>query len=406
MSLLSYLMTFLTAVLLAACGGGGGSPGVGSGSGSTFLVAAPAAVTLQVGSIQKYTISGGVKPYTVVSNNPAIAVGWLISDEVLAVGTSEAGVATITASDAKGTKYSIAVTSGSSTPFFTTLPGALKIAPGEMTATTYRLGGGTAPYTALSSNPSFVSVVANGNDVTIKALRLDVSTDTPVTVTMTDSSSPKQVLTSTVTVGAVKLLVTPNKFQVFLGDKVTALITGGTPPYRALVPIDGALVSASIVNGNQVEVFGGRLADPAGVLVIDANNQSANIDVTVILGQDVLRISPNVLSIPENANTPNITLNVYGAAAGGSVQVFTTDRTVLVPGTPVKARADGTAYTVTLSGGNTCSTANKDAVVGPPAVPAVSGERKVTITALDSTGRSGTTEITVLDTDGKLNCSQ
>ncbi|HPW29281.1 MAG TPA: DUF3443 domain-containing protein, partial [Rhodoferax sp.] len=60
MRLLSYLMTFLMAVFLAACGGGGGSPGLSSSSVSAFSVVAPTAVTLQVGLAQQYAIKGGV----------------------------------------------------------------------------------------------------------------------------------------------------------------------------------------------------------------------------------------------------------------------------------------------------------------------------------------------------------
>lgn len=403
MRFLSYLFTFLIAVLLAACGGGGGSPGLGLGPASTFSVVAPADVTLRVGAIQNYTISGGVKPYSVFSSDPAIAVGWLISDEVLAVGTVQAGKAIVTAQDAKGSFFRINVTAGSSTAFFTTAPGSLKIAPGEMTATTYRMGGGTPPYTAVSSNPSFVSAVANGNDLTIKALRLDVAGDTAVTITLLDSSSPKQVLTTSVTVGALKLAVTPNDFTVYLGDKVTSLITGGTPPYRALVPIDGVSVDAQIVNGNQVEMVGNRLATAAGILVVDSNNQSANISMTIKLGQDVLRISPNLLSIPENANTPNITLNVYGVAASSQLNVFTSNNTLLIPGIPVKLRADGTAYAITLSGGNTCSLTLVDPNDNTKTISG--GPRTVTITVLDSSGRSGTSAITVADTDGLGGCS-
>lgn len=417
MRFISFFTTCLMAFLLASCGGGGGSPGVVLGPNSAFSVAAPNAITLQVGLTQQYVIQGGVKPYTVYSSNPAVAVGWLIGENVVSVGTSAAGVATVTVQDAKGTKFDVIVTAGSSTAFFSTMPPTLLIAPGSGGSQTYKMGGGTRPYKAVSSFPDGISVVVNGENLTVTALRV---TGTPATqqttsIVLTDSSSPPTIITSSVTLGTVPLFVTPNILTGFVGDIFRAVITGGTPPYRVIVNIDESLLSAKIVNGNQLEVVGGQVAAGAGVQIIDSNNVSVDVKITLSAGQDVLRIQPSVLSFPENVSTPDITIIAYGASATGNIQVFTSDSTILKPIMPAGGyvkNADGSGYAITLTGGNTCSQAVVLAVpativggvITVPAVPGTGGDRTVTITVIDSKGKLGTSTITVKDSNGIAGC--
>ena len=413
MRIISFITTCLIALLLAACGGGGGSPGVGSGTVQTFAVAAPAAVTLNVGLTQQYVIQGGLKPYTVFSSNPAVAVGWLIGENVVAVGTTTAGTAIVTVQDSKGTKFDMAVTAGSSTAFFTTVPAALTISPGALGSQTYKLGGGTKPYKAVSSFPSAVSVVVNGDEITITALQVAGSPGNvqTATITMTDSSSPPTSIPATVSLGSIPLFVTPSAATIFIGDIIRGVITGGTPPYRVLGGIDEAILSAKVVNGNQFEAVGGQVAEGAALTIIDSNNVSVQVTIKIVNGQDALRIQPNVLSFPENANTPNITIIAYGSSGTAAPQVFTSNDSILKPLVPVKT-ADGSGYAITLTGGNTCSQAVVLAVpavlvggvITVPAVPATGGNRTVTITVIDSKGKLGTSTITVTDANGIAGC--
>lgn len=397
MRILSYLTTFLVAVLLAACGGGGGSPGLSSGSGAAFSVAAPSTVTLQVGSLQQYAVKGGVKPYSVVSTDPAVAVGWIGGDDSVSIGTVVPGKASITVLDAKGSKFDITVTSGSSTPFFTTAATTLTLSPGAAQAQTYTLGGGTGPYTANSNFPSVATVRVDGNRMTITGVQIDIVNN--ATITMRDAAGT--ILTSVVSVKTTALKLTPgdaDSATIFQGDTMNLVITGGTPPYRIVEPI-GGVFDGTIINGNQVQMIGNRIADGVQITVADADNQTAiGPKVKIVAGQDSLRISPATFTLPENANSPNIVLNVYGVAVGRTLQVFTTDSTLLVPGTPVKANASGSAYTITLAGGNTCSL---PVAVGPPAT---GGTRTVKITALDSSGSQGSSTITITDTNGIAGC--
>lgn len=414
MRIFSYLTTFLVAILLAACGGGGGSPGLSSGSVSAFTVVAPTAVTLQVGTLQQYSVKGGVKPYSVFSSDPAVAVGWIGGDDFVSIGTVVPGKASITVLDAKGSKFDIAVTSGSSTAFFTTAATTLTLSPGATQAQTYTLGGGTGPYTATSNFPSVATVRVDGNRITITGVQIDLTNT--ATITMRDAAGAT--LTSAVTVRTTDLKLTPGSADtatIFLGDTMNLVITGGTPPYRIVEPI-GGVFDASIINGNQVLMVGNMIADGVQINVVDANNQSAaGPKVKIVNGQDILRISPAAFTILESTNSPNLVLNVFGVAVGSTLQVFTSNNTRFVPGTPVKANANGSAYTITLAGGNTCmngvgvdNTVPADGdFTDVAAVPPLVGQPisdvapvlsiPITITVLDSSGRQGTSVITVKD---------
>ena len=397
---LSYLTTLMMTVFLAACGGGGGSSGTSLGSTPVALsTTAPATLILPVGISTVYSIKGGTAPYSIRNSDAAIAQGW-ISGDALTLGTVAAGNTTVAVVDDKGAQVAIAVTVGSSTAFYSTLPTAFTIGTGVAAAQTFKVGGGVAPYSATSNNGGVATVALNGSSLSITGLTIGNAT-----VQIRDAAGTT--LSSLVTVGTVALAVNPKAFTMFIGDVIRAIITGGTPPYRTQVAIDETLLSVKIINGNELEAVGGQVSANAGITVIDANNQSVSVSATITNGQDVLRVSPNVLSIPESSNTPNLTLNVYGASAGGSIQVFSSDPTVLAPSAPV---AGGTGYVVKLTGGNTCSltvTPGTAAVTGPPfvaAVPATGGNRVVTITVLDTKGKVGTSTITVSDTNGASGC--
>lgn len=414
MRILSYLTTFLIAVLFAACGGGGGSPGLSSGSVAALAVSAPSSVILQSGSTQQYAVQGGVKPYSVFSTEPAVAAGWLVGDNVVAVGAIAAGKATVTLQDAKGTKFTIDVTTGSSTKFFTSMGDSLKITPGAFGTQTFILGGGVPPYKAVSDVPNAVSVSVSGNVLTVTALQASGAPNTPTSaiLILTDSSSDPggTLIRTTVTVIGTKLEVWPTGVSnVLLGDVVRALITGGTPPYRAFNAIDEVLLGLKIVNGNQMEGVAGQIATSGVIHIVDANNVTVPFTIGVAVGTDVLRVSPGTLSIPEDAATPNMSISVYGVSTQGTLQVFSSNTNFLKPGTPVK-NAAGTGWDIPLTGGNTCSatvTPGTAAVVGPPyvpAVPATGGDRVITITVIDGKGSQGTSTITIKDNNGIAGC--
>jgi hypothetical protein len=132
-----------------------------------------------------------------------------------------------------------------------------------------------------------------------------------------------------------------------------------------------------------------------------------------------LQLAPSSLTVLENTNTPDLSILVYGA--NGPLQVFTTNPGLLAPTltTVSTLNADGT-FTIRLKGGNTCVTFIDNTVpkngtytdkAANPAVASqpfddVSTNNVVTITVLDSTGRQGSSTITVQDNgNGGIGCN-
>lgn len=385
MRMLSYLITFLFSLLLAACGGGGGSPGLGSGAVSTFAVVAPSTLTMQAGLSQRYSIQGGVKPYAAVSTDPAVAVGWVGGDDFVYVGAVVPGKAIVSVLDAKGSKFDMAITSGSSTAFFTTAPSSLTIAPVASAAQTYTLGGGTPPYTAVSSVPRVVGVSVNGSQVTITGNPLgDQSPSATASATVTFRDAAGVTLSTAVTVTTSTLTLSMDKAQAFRGDVVVATITGGTPPYRTETGLPG-YVTPRIVNGNRLEVTLEALADPAIVSVFDANNQRASVSITVIEGiAGSVRLSPAALTVSENEVAP-ILLNTYGVSEAGAPTVFSSDPTLLQA-----SYSNKLITVVTGTRGTRCVDV---------------GGGSATITLVDATGHQGSSTITIKDNNGGPGCS-
>ncbi len=221
-----------------------------------------------------------------------------------------------------------------------------------------------------------MNATISGSQITITGMQIAAAA---VTITIRDDAGAT--LTLTVTAGTVPLAVNPTTVTAFVGDKIRGIITGGTQPYRVQTTIDESGLNAQIINGNIVEVVGGQVVSAAGVTIIDANNQSVDMKLTLAAGQDVLRVQPNTLTILESNNLPTITLMVYGASATGGIQVFhsfTGTTALLAPYAPVR-NSDNTGYAVTLTGGNICVTA----------------DRTVTITVMDAKGKVGTSTVTI-----------
>jgi len=311
---LSYLMTFFMTVLLAACGGGGGSPGLSSGSGSVFSVTAPAALTLRVGLSQQYAIKGGVKPYSVISTDPAVAIGWFGADDFVSVGAVVPGTATLTVLDAKGSKFDMVVTSTSTSgpiiPFFTTTPTNLTLAPGAQGI--YTVGGGTAPYTVTSANPAAVNASLVGTNLTLGGL---LATSSPVSVAIRDAVGATASIS--VTVGASVTLSTsaPSAVTIAPGAATaqTYTVSGGVAPYTATSNNVG--VAAVALAGSSFTVTGVQVsATPAVITIRDAAGATVNTSVTVGVAVPLATNAPAAVTIAPGAGAAQ-TYTVSGGVA-------------------------------------------------------------------------------------------
>jgi len=362
MRFLSYLTTLLIAALLSACGGGGGSTGLTSGS--KLSPTAPSSVIVPAGSASQYLINGGSSPYYIKNSDTAIAVGW-VSDHVLNLGAIIGGTATVSVVDSGGAQVDIAVKVGSSVALYTTTPSTFTMAPN--TTQTFKVGGGSGPYTATSSNVAVASAMMNGNALTITGVAIS---STPATIQIFDSTGAT--LTSTVTVGTVPLSLSPTSASTFVNSVVEVAVVGGTPPYRVGGLIPSAVSAVFDVNDpNKLLVTPLLVSSGLAITILDSQNSSAIFTLTVIDGQPNIRLSPNALTVSETSRLP-IALTVFGAT--GVVNAFSSDLTL---------------FTTAVSSDNKTITLTQQNCVLQDTV--------VTITAVDANRAVATSLITVKD---------
>jgi hypothetical protein len=134
---------------------------------AAFFTSAPASVTMGNGTSRGFTVSGGVAPYFVSSSNSAVADASLSGGNLTVVAGSTSGSAIILLRDSGGSTLNIALNVGSSTAFFTDAPTSITIQGGANR--TFSVRGGSAPYTASSSNTRIVTATVSGSAVTLAA---------------------------------------------------------------------------------------------------------------------------------------------------------------------------------------------------------------------------------------------
>lgn len=266
MRFFSYLTTLLIAVLLVACGGGGGSAGTSSGSAPPALAtSAPSALTLPIGVVQTYSISGGFAPYTIKNSNASIAAGFLRGG-VFTLNPVSQGQATVTIVDDKGTSIPIDVTVGADLKLSMA---TVQSFVGDVIKAT--ITGGTPPYRT-STIDLAVTAVVNGNQLimTLNAV------GGPVDVVVLDANDQQVKLTVTIINGTPQIRVSPNTVTVSESDTQPIIFTifGAVPGPVTVTSSDPTLLQAS-VSGNTVTVVTGTNGDRC----VNANT-TVNFQVT------------------------------------------------------------------------------------------------------------------------------
>jgi hypothetical protein len=235
---------------------------------------APPTLTLLTGSSQTYPISGGLMPYSAVSSNPSVATA-SVSGSNVTISASGAGSANILLRDSLGTTITVAVTVANppSTALFTTAPAAVSLV--AATSTTYTIGGGTAPYTVVSSAPAIATVYLSGTSMTINALAsgsaqivLRDAAGATTTVQLTVTAPPSLAFYTTAP-GAVTLLASTT---------TTYALGGGAAPY--LATSSNASVATVSVSGTSLNVTA-VAAGSATIALRDSLGATATITVTV-----------------------------------------------------------------------------------------------------------------------------
>ena len=190
------------------------------------------------------TISGGEKPYPVVSDKPAIATATIDSEGRLVVTGVSAGDAAITVTDSVGNAVVVSVNVQAA---------VLTLSPSSGSGNTgsqlsFNVSGGKGPYTAASDNLSIARAAVNGSTV-----KVDLLAAGSAKITVTDSIGTVQTYTVTAKAPVVVVTGTTAINETNKGT-LNLAIKGGTAPYTAaLTRADQALFSATVVETASVD---------------------------------------------------------------------------------------------------------------------------------------------------------
>jgi len=368
---------------------------VGSGVGD-FFINAPTELAIAPAAAPTYTIGGGSAPYAASSGNVAVATV-SVSGTTFTITGVAVGTAQIVVGDSTGSQKTIAVTvrSGSDfVPLFTTAPNAITIATGA--APSYAIGGGSAPYTVISSNVIFATAnVTTGTTLNIVGLAAGTAS-----VVVTDAAGNKSnpILVTVSSATSTPLIATPSSATATVGDTLNFIVNGGSPAYSFVVnnPAIASVYPASVASNGGTFRVALLSAGSTTIAIVDALGQTATFTVTAVAPPTVvtppavtpaptpLALSPIALSIAETYAAP-IALNIQNGT--GPYRAYTSDLVLSsVPTVPIS----GSTLTVGLgTQGNRCITPS-----------AAYGTYAITITVVDALGASAFSTLTIKDTNG------
>jgi hypothetical protein len=260
-------------------------------------LSAPGSVFVSTSTSNTYDIIGGVPPYMTSSSNLGVVKATIVNGNQVKVDAVGLGSATFAVTDSAGTQVSVSVTTGTVTPpvivpFFVAAPPAVNI--GVSTTATYEVGGGTALYSASSSDTRVATVFASFGSITVTGVAVG-----KVNLLVSDAMGASKTISVTVDTGGATttpfFVAAPTSLAMGLGTTSNYAVGGGTSPYSAFSS-DVRVVTASVTAAGVITVKA-LAAGSANLLISDAAGASKTIAVTVDTGSPV---SPN-------ANYPTLT---------------------------------------------------------------------------------------------------
>jgi hypothetical protein len=338
--------------------------------------------------------SGGVAPYTFSVSSGSLPAGLTMSPGGIVAGTpSAAGVSvfTVQARDSVGTtgsaSFSITITSASLMLTISSLPSGTVNVP---YSATIGVTGGMGPYTCvvvggtLPAGLSITGCLVNGIPT--------VAGTSNLTITATDSSSPKNSTTGpvSITINPAGSLTITSPPPGTVNIPYTGLIgvIGGTPPYACLITAGTLPAGLTISN---CTISGTPTVPGTTTLTIKATDSSSPTALTTT-GPVTLVISPAPLtlaitSLPNGTvNVPySSTIGVNGGTAPYSCTITTgtlpaglklTAAGCLVSGTPT------VAGTVNLTVKATDSSSPQETTVGPVSLTIEPASLMLTVSTL------------------------
>lgn len=280
--LLQLVLTFLVALGLAACGSGSGSGNtVLDQAGVALFTSSPATITLATGTTVNHTVSGGgggskFVSYKATSSDVRVVTA-SVDGTKLAITAVSGGTASITVSDSAGASVTITLTVpvGTVDKLAINAPAGLTLSPGMNS--TYKITGGAAPFTAVSSNPFAASVQTAGSTLLVTA-----SNSGTTTLVVYDVAGASEKVALTVSGGGTPIALystAPSTVTMQKGAAaVQYTVNGGVAPYTASSS-DVATAGAQLT-GNSLTLSGVGIGT-AKVAVIDAVGTLLNIAITV-----------------------------------------------------------------------------------------------------------------------------
>ena len=234
-------------------------------------------MTLPIGAVQQYSITGGFAPYTIKNSNASIVAGFLSGGGLILNSVSQ-GQGTVTIVDSKGTSVSIAVTVGKTLALSLT---TVQSFVGDVVNAT--ITGGTPPYRT-STIDLAVNAVVSGNQL---IMTLNV-VGGPIDVVVLDANDQQVKLTVTIIAGSPQIRISPSAVSVSESDTAPITFTVfGAQGAITVRSLDPTLLQASVL-GNTVTVNTGTNGDrcvsadtPITIQVNDARGASASTVVTI-----------------------------------------------------------------------------------------------------------------------------
>lgn len=260
------------------------------GSTASLFTSAPTNLTVGIGtSSPTFTIGGGSQVYTISSGNPQIATVGINGNKFTITGVV-AGSTTVNVKDSLGANVLINVTIGSGVAFYTTAPNNITLTVGG--SGTYVLGGGSAPYTATSSNTAVVTALVSGTNLTLTG----VASGTGVVV-LRDAAGVTIPINVTLGGGVANALFTtaPGAVTIAAGSSPTYQIGGGTAPYSVSTS-NAAIATASISSGVNLTITAVGTGS-ANIVVKDVTGASVTIVVSIGSGAAVALFTSSPLTL-------------------------------------------------------------------------------------------------------------
>lgn len=272
MKFIKYLAAIWLTLSFVACGGGGGNPGLPTGVVTPLLTTAPASLTVAVGAVQEYRISGGKAPYQVSSSNVQISAASISNTSLLISGIAD-GSANIVISDAAGQTTTVAVIVENLFALYTTAPSSFTIAKGTLRV--FSVGGGVPGYIAESSDTRIVAVTLSGSALSIRGVAAGSAS-----IQIRDNAN--SMVTLSVTVGGDSPLglytSAPATLTVAKGSQSTYSVGGGVAGY-AVASSDPRIATVSL-NGNSMVVFAADFGSTT-ITIRDSAGSTLSVALTV-----------------------------------------------------------------------------------------------------------------------------